>query len=113
MSKLFYDHLIPIEKVLVVLDEYEVSPDERTEILSIIDETVHHHVLDVIFTHLPNEHHEEFLELLASSPQHERLFQYIHEKSYTDVENHVSHVVSGLLADLIQEIHNTYHEENQ
>ena len=62
MSKLFYDHLVNIEEIIIVLSEYDISEDDRQQILSTIDETIHHHVLDIIFTHLPREHHEEFLE---------------------------------------------------
>ena len=41
MSKLFYDHLVNIEEIIIVLSEYDISEDDRQQILSTIDETIH------------------------------------------------------------------------
>jgi len=40
---------------------------EFLQTLEVIDETVYHHVLDIILTHLPKEHHKSFLERLTKT----------------------------------------------
>ncbi|KKU95176.1 MAG: hypothetical protein UY27_C0025G0008 [Candidatus Gottesmanbacteria bacterium GW2011_GWA1_48_13] len=55
MAQLFYDHLIVIEEITAVLDEHTLTKEERAELLRLIDQTLHHEILDTIFTHLPKE----------------------------------------------------------
>ncbi|MBI2008220.1 hypothetical protein HYS82_01030 [Candidatus Amesbacteria bacterium] len=48
----FYDKLIFIDEITSELEESE----DREELITIIRETFHHHVLDIILTHLPRSH---------------------------------------------------------
>ena len=104
MSKLFYDHLINIKEIIVVLDEYAIEDKEKQQILETIDETIHHHVLDVIFTHLPREHHEEFLEKLAVQPHHASLMEFIQERTDRDMEAEIRESFKRFLKELIHDI---------
>ena len=61
MAQFFYDHLLVIEDVTVILDNYPLTKGEKEKTLLLIDETLHHHILDSILTNLPKEHHEHFL----------------------------------------------------
>ncbi len=48
MAKIFYDHLVMMEEIIVVIDQHDLSPKERQELISLVDQTLHHHILDVI-----------------------------------------------------------------
>ena len=113
MSKLFYDHLVNIEEIKIVLSEYDISEDDRQQILSTIDETIHHHVLDIIFTHLPREHHEEFLEKLAAQPHHPSLMEFIQQRTDWNIAQEIRNSLQQFLKELIQDIHQSHHDENQ
>jgi len=102
MSKLFYDHLIVIEEINNTLVALELPEEDYNETLSIIDETVHHHVLDVILTHLPNEHHETFLEQLASAPHDKSILIFLNEKSPVDIEEEIAKTIDKLKEELLE-----------
>ncbi|MCR4329259.1 MAG: hypothetical protein NUV65_01800 [Candidatus Roizmanbacteria bacterium] len=78
MKKQFYTHLIEIDTLYTHLDSITITATEKDELLLIIDSTIHHVVLDVALTHLPqhakkdfishvkNENHKKALLLLRS-----------------------------------------------
>jgi hypothetical protein len=86
MSKLFYDHLIVIEEITAVLDAHKLEPEERAKILELMDATLQNEILDVIFTYLPREKHEEFLEKFHAAPHDRRLMQYLKDNSPINIE---------------------------
>lgn len=88
MSKLFYDHLLVIDEILVELDG--IDPKDRREFLTVIDETLHNHVLDVILTHLPREHHESFLDRFHKAPHDPELLSYIQKLTVIDIEKAIA-----------------------
>ena len=45
-----------------------------------VDETIHHEVMSVILIHLPEEHHEEFLERFQARPHDPSLLAYLRAK---------------------------------
>ena len=85
-AKLFYDHLIIIEEIVAVLDEHKVKAKEKEKILRIIDRTLEHEIMDVIFTYLPKAHHEEFLRMFHASPHDPRLLSYLTDHSTVNIE---------------------------
>lgn len=86
MSKLFYDHLIVIEEIVAVLDEHRLPPRDRAKILELMDATLQNEILDVIFTYLPREKHEEFLEKFHAAPHDTGLMQYLKDNSPVNIE---------------------------
>lgn len=104
MSKLFYDHLIIIEEIIFVLDKHRLSNEERSKFLRLIDETINHHVLDEILTHLPKADHQEFIEKFSSYPHDIGLMNYLKGKTAVDIEKKIMHRASKVKKDLIKEI---------
>lgn len=86
MSKLFYDHLIIIEEIIAVLDEHKLNLKDRAKILELMDTTLQHEILDVIFSYLPREKHEEFLEKFHGAPHDPLLMQYLKDNSAVNIE---------------------------
>ncbi len=86
MNQLFYDHLIVIEEIVAVLDDHTVSTKDKTKILELMDATLQHEILDVIFTYLPREYHEEFLEKFRAAPGDTALMQYLKDNSPVNIE---------------------------
>lgn len=89
MAQLFYDHLIVIEEVIAVLDEHRLTKEERTELLDLIDQTLHHEILDTIFTHLPKEKHELFLTRFHQAPHDPKLLEFLQEETNIDIEKEI------------------------
>lgn len=90
MSKIFYDHLLVINEITAEFDRQGLDPKDRQEFLTVIDETLHNHVLDVILTHLPREHHESFLDRFHKAPHDPELLSYIQELTVVDIEKAIA-----------------------
>jgi hypothetical protein len=79
MNKLFYDHLIIIEEIIAV-----AGTDKK--ILDLVDQTLQNEILDVIFTYLPKDKHEEFLVKFHAAPHNIALMQYLKDNSSVNIE---------------------------
>ena len=72
----FYDHLILIDEITSALDSYDLSSQEREELLGLIHQTTHHHILHIILNHLPKPHHENFLTKFQATPHDPELLAF-------------------------------------
>ena len=101
MSKVFYDHLIFIEEITSELDS--ADPEEREELVDLIDQTLHHHVLDLILTHLPQEQHQDFVTRLHTAPHDVTIIDYL-KIHIPDIESkittHAAKIKKHLLSDI-------------
>lgn len=107
MSKLFFDHLIHFEEVVAFLDSHSLAEEEKSELVQIIDEIYHHHVLDLILTHLPKTHHEEFISRLHADPSHPDHLVYLKELTSVDIAAEIQAYSSRLRDELVAEIQKT------
>jgi len=96
----FYDKLILIDEITSELGESE----DREELIVIIEETFHHHVLDVILTHLPSSHHEEFLGLYHQAPHDEALLDYINQRIDKDIKTEIQSLAQKLKQEILTDI---------
>lgn len=85
MSKIFYDHLINIDRVDREIKKIAESHEEKSELWQIVDEIIHHRMFGCIFDKLPREHHKEFLERFYKTPHDEGLLVFLSEKVKEDI----------------------------
>lgn len=104
--KVFYDHLVIREEITEELDRYELTIDEREEIVRLVDETLHHHVLDVILTHLPKEKHQKFLAEFHKAPHDPKLLEDL-KNDFSDIEEKISDEAKRIKKELLAEIKRT------
>ena len=104
MSKLFYDHLIIIDDVVVELDRYEIPQPDREQLMATLDEVLHHHVLDTVLLHLPREHHSYFLERFAHEPHHPSILDFVKEKTKVDIEHEIKQTVEYVKKKILKDI---------
>lgn len=105
MAKVFLDHLIEIDEVIALIDSHNLDPEEREELVHLVDEIVHHQVLNLILNHLPKEHHQEFISRLHSDPSSKTHLEFIKTKVTVDIESEIKSHASRLKKDLIWEVH--------
>lgn len=103
MSKIFYDHLVVREEIIAELDKHVIAVEEREELVQLADETLHHHVLDIILSSLPAEKHEEFLVKFHNTPFDEKLLDYLKEID-KDIEQKISSEAKKVKDELLTEI---------
>lgn len=103
MAKIFYDHLTLVEEVVVELDKYQLSDDEKEELVRIVDENMHTEVLHTILTLLPKEKHEKFLRDFHSSPGEIRHLEFL-KNEIEDVEKEIENVAKRVKREILAEI---------
>lgn len=96
----YYDNLILIDEITSELEESE----DREELISIIHETFHHHILDLVLTHLPRHHHEEFLSLYQQSPHNEALLDFINQRIDRDIKVEIQSLAKKLKNEILTDI---------
>jgi hypothetical protein len=101
MSKIFYDHLLDLDKVENTVKKAASSHEERMELWQLIDEIIHHRVMGCILDYLPGVHHEEFLQKFSEGPHDEKLLDYLKEKIKEDIVALIKEVVAALVLELI------------
>lgn len=100
MSKIFYDHLLVLDKIEVEIKKAASSKEEREELWQIVDEIIHHRVLGCVLDKLPYPHHKEFLELFYKHLHDEGLFGYLKEKTGKDFKAIIKKEIRNLRKEL-------------
>ncbi len=104
MVKVFYDHLIVHEEIIAELDRFTIAVDEREELVSLIDQTLHTQIINVILTHLPKKKHKEFLTRFHQFPDDEKLLDYLRVETGIDIERAIRDQAVGAKKELLAEI---------
>ena len=104
MSKLFFDHLVIREEITAHLDTFVMDQEEKEEIIRIIDENLHHHVLNVILNHLPKEHHATFMELVIKTPHDPSVLDFVKSKVEVDIEEEIKNIAARIKKEILSEI---------
>ena len=95
----FYSHLIEIESVIVELDKMDLSKQQRLHLAQLLDSSLHHTILDAIFSQLSEDDKKVFASYLAEG-HHEKIWKFLNEK----VEN-VEDKIKSAAEDLKKQLH--------
>ncbi len=104
MSKVFYDHLIVLEEVDLLIKRSSTSREEKEELWGIVDEMVHHSVMNIILDSLPKKYHTEFLEKFTVRPFDDGLILYLNMRTKGDVEKQIQKKIKEIEALLIKDL---------
>lgn len=104
MSKLFFDHLILVDEVASQLDQFNLEPEDRAELLSLIDQTLHHHTLNVIFNLLPPEKHADFVGMYKTGPADVKLLAYLKKEIKEDIEAEIKKQADRVKKEILLEV---------
>ncbi len=102
MSKLFFDHLIVLEKIDLEIKRVVVNPEEREELWKLIDEIVQYHVLICLFEKLPVEDHSYFLDMFFTYPYDRKIIEYLNEKIGEDMEELIGNKLVSLEEEILE-----------
>jgi len=104
MSDIFYNHLISLREVIDELNTYEIESEEKEELLGLIDQTFHHHILQLILDYLPKEYHEIFLTHFHQAPYDPELLIFIKERVVIDIETVIKTKAAQTKKEILAEI---------
>ena len=105
MSKLFFDHLIVLEKVEIVIKKSASSKEEKEELWNLVDKIVTHKALGKVLGELPRVNHEEFLEIFHKCPHDEKyIFGYLKTKTGKDMETELRKELKEFDSEILEEL---------
>jgi len=104
MAKVFLDHLIDIDEVITVIDSHHLDPEDRQELVDLVDEILHHHILNVILNHLPPKHHQDFIARLHADPASPDHLAFLKTRITIDIESEIITHAQRIKSDLLKEI---------
>lgn len=104
MAKIFYDHLVGLEEISAELKGYHLQQEEYEELIRIADETLHHHVLNIILTRLPKEKHQLFLESFHTTPHEEKLLDFLKQEATPEIEAEIAGEAKKIKSEILSEI---------
>ena len=104
MAKLYYDHLIIFEEVDVELGKLDLEHEEKEELHHLIEEMVHHRVMDRVLQVLPRQHHENFMHEFKKRPHDTALIHYINERIDESVERHIQEEMEKLKEEILEDL---------
>jgi len=79
MKKAFYSHLIDTSSISLALGDMELTQEERIHLISLVESSLHHAVLDMILSELNEGDREEFVKQLADEDD-EKIWNFLNEK---------------------------------
>jgi|SRR6185369_13654172 len=104
MSKLFFDHLLSLDKLDREIKKIAKTQEEREELWLLVDEIIHHKVFEVILDKLPRDNHEEFLEMFHKAPHDEQfLFNYLKQKIGDNIEEILREELGNITYEVLKD----------
>lgn len=99
----FYAHIVEIESLIVALDELDLSAEQKSHLAELVDSTIHHTVLDIIFSKLSEEDKAAFAARLQTNPDDEELMKFVNDR-VEGVEDEIAEAVKKLKEELHEDI---------
>ena len=112
MAKIFYDHLVRIEEIFIEFEKYDVQEEEKAEFTSLIDETVHERLLNLILLSLPGDFQEEFLTLFHQNPGNQEIIDYL-KKQTIDIEEKIEKEAAKIKKEILADIKKSRKQDYQ
>jgi|SRR3972149_5720675 len=104
MSKIFFDHLVIFEEVEVHIKNIATTQEEREELWHLVDGIVQTRVVSLILDHLPQEHHQEFIDRLHKAPHDERHIHWLNERVQRNIEDVIREEIKLLEKEIKEEM---------
>lgn len=101
-QKHFYTHLIEYQSIIIELDQMDLSDEEKLQLTQLIDSSIHHAILDVVFSELSSEDKRIFLQYLGEG-DHDKIWNFLRDK-IDSVEDKIKKVADDLKVELHRDL---------
>lgn len=100
---LFFDQYINLFRLEDAVKKCELNEIEKKEIWNLIDLTIQYRFLNLILSHLPKDHHSEFLNLYMD-PYNIEITSYLNSLMPIDVEQLIIEESENIEQEILKEI---------
>lgn len=101
MSHVYYDSLLDLGQVEDAINSIAQTSEEKHKLWHIVDEMVHHSVLDCVLENLDETHHQEYLSLFSAAPHDQNILAYLGEHIEHDIAQLIRERIAKLVAEII------------
>ncbi|MDD5147012.1 MAG: hypothetical protein PHV63_00475 [Candidatus Daviesbacteria bacterium] len=98
----FYSHLIEIESLIVELDQLDLSQEQKAHLIGLIDSSLHHTILDAVFSELSPQDKKIFINHLKED-DHIKIWKFLNEK-VDSVEEKIKKTADDLKNELHKDL---------
>ncbi len=98
----FYSHLIEIQSIVSKLDELDLSKKEKLHLAQLLDSSLHHTILDAIFSRLSDSDKRVFVQHLTEG-SHDKIWNFLQEK-VSGVEEKIKKAAEDLKEQLHEDL---------
>ncbi len=105
MKKNFFSHLITTEDLESELENLKMTNDEKIHVMKLIDESIHHTILDAILSELSEQDKKEFLKHLDSE-DHDLIWEFVNGK-IDNIEDKIKKAADEIKEELHQDVNST------
>lgn len=109
--KHFYAHIIDLDDLHREFQILDLTDDEKNHLIVVIESSLHHVVIDVLLTELPEEHKENFLHHLAKN-DHDSIWKVLKE-AIQEPEERIRYALDKLKKELIKDIRDVHDSHNE
>lgn len=100
--KQWYTHLTKIESINIEIDKMGLSDQEKMELAQLVDSSLHHTILDAVFSQLQEQDKRIFIMHLRED-NHDKIWQFLNEK-VDRIEHKIKEVAEDLRQQLLKDI---------
>lgn len=105
MKKNFFDHLIELDDLHEEIRSLDMSDDEKIHILKMVDESIHHTILDAILSELSDEDKKTFLKHLDSE-NHDTVWDFVNSR-IESIEEKIKKAADDIKTELHTDVKST------
>lgn len=107
MKKRFYSKVVETSSISLALADMDMSNQERKHLIDLVEENLHHSILDAILSELSEKDKQEFVELYAEGDD-EKIWKLLNSR----VEN-IEDKIKNTAEDLKKELHKDIEESHK
>jgi hypothetical protein len=101
-NKFFYTHLVETSDISLKLTEIDLSEDEKTHLVSLVEANIHSVIIDTVLSELSKEDKKIFLKNLVSN-NHEKTWEHLRSR-IGKAEDKIKASVEELKKELLEDI---------
>lgn len=103
--KVFYSHLlVNYGELAATVEKLTISQAEKSRALEIINQTIHHEVVEAILSHVDERHHSRILTRIAAAPDDPGILDLVSQLIADDIEVILKKRIAAMYLDLMEDL---------
>jgi hypothetical protein len=102
MKKHFYHKVVETSSISLALAEMDMTNEERRHLVSLVEENLHHAILDAVLSELSDRDKQEFMELFAEGRDDE-VWRLLRDRT-DNIEDKIKKTADDLKKELHEDI---------